>query len=317
MTQPKLEILMATYNGEAWLEEQLESLFRQSCLDWKLYVQDDHSSDRTEVILRNWVRQYPDRIHYSSNPGRNGPAGNFSNLLQTRLWSGIADYYLFCDQDDVWDPQHVEILRSRLLGLESIYGKHTPCLVHSDLAVCDKELNTLNASFWEHQALNPRKNQLGRLLLQNVVTGCATGINRALAEKAGPVPVEAIMHDWWLALTATSFGQIEPIPQALVRYRIHGKNSCGTAARALSWANIRAKLRRGGPGLRALLQPYFLQADAFQKRFGSELSQEQNAILTAFCTLPQQSWLKRRRHIVRYGLWKQEWIRNVAWWLRA
>lgn len=313
----RTEILMATYNGERWLEEQLESLFRQSNTDWTLQVQDDHSTDGTWEILENWVRKYPEKVFLYRNTEKPGPASNFSALLQKRMQEGNAEYFLFCDQDDRWEPRHVEVLRSRLLGLESAYGKSNPCLVHSDLTVCDAQLRTLSESFWKHQAIDPRKNQLGRLLLQNVVTGCATGINRALAERAGPVPADAVMHDWWLALTATSFGQIEPIPQALVQYRIHGNNTCGTAMRALSLAHIRARLRRDGPGLRALLQPYFRQAAAFQDRFGSELTAEQNETITAFRALPQQGWLTRRQNIVRYGLWKQEWIRNLAWLARV
>lgn len=317
MQTPTIEILMATYNGERWLEDQIGSLLNQGWAGWTLHVQDDQSRDGTQRILETWAKRYPERIHYRINPTPSGPAANFSKLLQDRLREGSADYFLFCDQDDVWDKQHVQTLYLALLGLENRHGKETPCLAHADLEVCDRNLKTISPSFWEHQALDPAKNQLNRLLLQNVVTGCATGINRALAERAGPVPEQALMHDWWLALTAAAFGAIRPVRKPLVRYRIHGGNTCGTAARAFSWAHIRARLRRGGPGLRVLLQPYFAQAEAFLLRFENQLSTEQRRALHTFVSLPQQNWLKKRRNILHYGFWKQEWIRNLAWLVRA
>lgn len=318
MLPVKLEILMATYNGEAWLDAQMESLLAQEGIEnWTLSIQDDRSTDDTLKILETWRQRYPSSIQYTVNAGPRGPAANFSSLLQRRLREGQAQYFLFCDQDDVWHPWHLRALYEELHNLNLVYGADTPCLAHGDLEVCDGEMRGIAASFWKHQALDPKKNSLNRLLLQNVVTGCATGINRALAERAGPVPEEAIMHDWWLALVASALGHIKPVSRKIVRYRVHGGNACGTATRALSWTHIRSRLKRGGPGLQTLLQPYYRQARVFSEQFQGQLSVDQQASLRAFQNLADQGWWEKRLAILRHGFWKQEWIRNMAWFLRV
>lgn len=315
-TQLDIRIVMATYNGEPWLAEQLESLFSQNEGRWKLVVRDDGSTDATVKILQRWQEKHPEKITWYADNRRLGPARSFSELM---VANQSADYLFFCDQDDVWTADKLARGLAALREMEQRFGTETPLLVHHDLTVCDRSLIPIADSFLKFQALDPAKNGLSRLLLQNVVTGCTTGINRALAQKAGAVPESAIMHDWWLALVATSFGQIRCLRDpGLIRYRIHGGNTCGTAERALSWSHIRRRLtQKGGPGLQAPLRPYYRQAQAFLERFQGELSLQQTELVQAFIALPHKSWLIRRWTILRYGFWKQRWIRNVAWLLRA
>ncbi len=314
--KPDVRILMATYNGSRWLDEQLESLFQQDFTDWRLVVRDDGSQDTTPKILQKWAERHSDKMTWYTDRRRLGPAGSFSDLV---FRNSMADYLFFCDQDDVWAPEKLRITLGVLREMEAVQGSEIPLLVHHDLTVCNGSLIPIADSFWDFQALDPVKNTLPRLLLQNVVTGCATGINRSLAQKAGAIPPEAIMHDWWLALVAATFGHIQPIRMPnLIRYRIHGDNACGTTERALSWSYIRKRLfQRGGPSLHARLQPYYRQAAAFQENFHDELTSEQRTMLEAFVGLPGKSWFERRVLILKYGFWKQEWIRNLAWLLRA
>lgn len=315
-TQPDIRILMATYNGERWLAEQLESLMNQTEKGWKLFIRDDGSTDATVKILQRWQERYPEQITWYADNQRLGPAQSFSKLM---VANQSADYLFFCDQDDVWAADKLERSLAAIREMEDCFGTETPLLVHHDLTVCDQSLIPIADSFLEFQALDPTKNSLSRLLLQNVVTGCTTGINRALAQKAGAVPEAAVMHDWWLALVATSFGRIRCLwDPELIRYRIHGSNTCGTAERALSWSHIRRRLtQKDGLSLHTLLRPYYRQARAFLERFQGELNPRQTEMLQAFIHLPCRNWLARRWSILRYGFWKQEWIRNVAWLLRA
>ncbi|MHB1665888.1 glycosyltransferase family 2 protein [Thiomonas sp.] len=314
-------VLMSTWNGKPWIDQQLQSLLDQSWPHFRIRIRDDGSTDGTQEILERWHRLSPERLTWYQGGSRLGPAGSFSELAS----QCTADYVLFCDQDDVWHPDKVGISQAEMARLERRMGRNTPLLIHTDLTVCDEQLAVLDPSFWRHQALNPAKNQLNRLLLQNVVTGCTAMANRALLQAAGPVPPDAIMHDWWLALVASAFGHIQPIRMATVQYRQHGRNVCGAPRKALSWAYIRDKLRqpRGGrDGYQAALRPYFRQAEAFARRFdgtrpGYRLTASQRKMLQALVTLPRESFLARRYRIFRYGFWKQEWFRNLGWLARA
>ena len=96
---------------------------------------------------------------------------------------------MFCDQDDVWLPSRIEKPLERMKKLEDSLGPDTPILVHTDLAVVDEDLRPLGPSFWKYGRIDPRSgDNLGRLLVRNVVTGCATTINRAWRDWPRPFP---------------------------------------------------------------------------------------------------------------------------------
>jgi hypothetical protein len=108
-------------------------------------------------------------------------------------------------------------------GLQN--GKKPPILVHLDLDVISEQLERIHPSFMGYQGLtHESRDPLRVLLTQNFVTGCATAINRPLLELATPLPVDVIMHDWWLALCAAACGRIEYLPHALFQYRQHDAN---------------------------------------------------------------------------------------------
>ncbi len=322
------EILMATWNGEDWLEAQIMSLLTQSEQDWHLLIRDDGSTDTTPELLRSWQARYPNRIRLLPSDGRRrGAMGSFTTLLQ----ASTADYVFFCDQDDVWVPGKVEETLRVLRQMEKRYGSDVPLLVHTDLAVVDAQNHQIAPSFWQHQALNPSYNTLNRLLIQNVVTGCTTCVNRALINLALPIPEEAIMHDWWLGLVASAFGHIASRPIPTVRYRQHGRNVYGAPAATVP-AYLRRKLREHGGALSyslrvfrklfhldgedgplAHMRIYFDQGEAFFRQYEKSLSQPQRDLLQAFLDLRTAPFWAKRELILRHGLWKQGMIRNLAW----
>ncbi|BCK88829.1 hypothetical protein MIZ01_2635 [Sideroxyarcus emersonii] len=220
---------MATYNGSRYIDEQIESIRAQSYPDWTLYVRDDGSRDDTvqkiEQIERtdNRVRLMRDKL------GNQGAAGNFSILMQTAVEEN-AGYLFFADQDDVWYPEKLAVMLDALRQLELKQGTETPLLVHSDLLLVDEALRPIADSFVTYSGLSPAKLNLGVLLCENQVTGCASAINRSLLELATPIPREALMHDWWLALLASSTGKIEFISRPLAMYRQHAGNVLGATS---------------------------------------------------------------------------------------
>jgi glycosyltransferase involved in cell wall biosynthesis len=232
-------IVLSTFQGEHYVDAQLESIRAQTAPDWRLYVRDDGSSDGTQGRLLHWAKR-DDRIELLPNDGRNiGAAASFGVLLQYALDRGARHIFL-SDQDDVWLPEKCERLLVHMERQERAMGQQIPALIHSDLRVVRSDLREIHPSFnaLQHmEAAGPRA--ATRLLLRNSVTGCATLVNAALVRCALPMPTVA-MHDWWLAQCAAAFGHIHFVPEALVLYRQHGNNLVGARGMLMrGWHSFR------------------------------------------------------------------------------
>lgn len=223
----QIDIVMATYNGERFVEAQIESLLGQTYTDWHLTVRDDGSIDRTVDILQKYKNQFPNKMTVLTGGIHSGASLNFGELLK----KSTADYVMFCDQDDIWLPDKISASMDGMLQLEAKRGKEKPLLLFTDLTVVDKDLNIITKSFWEYEKLNPDNTNINRLLVQNVVTGCTIIINKKLKDLSIPIPSEAIVHDWWAALVASVFGHIDYIRVPTVLYRQHGQNDTGAKKR--------------------------------------------------------------------------------------
>ena len=169
-------ILLATYQGERYLRAQLDSLLGQSEAGWKVFAHDDGSKDGTAAILREYAARDPERFCLIEGAGTGGAKNNFLFLTG----QVEASYYMYCDQDDVWLPDKVEVTLRAMKELEREQGRDRPCLVHTELKVVDASLREICPRLSEYQGIEPGKLTLGRLLAQNTVTGCTMMINRAL-----------------------------------------------------------------------------------------------------------------------------------------
>lgn len=222
-------ILIATYDSSKFLQEQLDSIVQQDCFVNKIIVSDDGSTDNTLDIIGKF-RSRESEIEVSlnaNNSGEKGPKANFAHLCSLAV-QHHADYYFFCDHDDVWAADKISKSVAQLKRLEHESSTQTPILIHTELEVMDEAMLRSFGSLSEYQGLPPAKLQpLSALLHQNVVTGCSVGFNYALLGFATPVPRTAIMHDHWFAICAKSVGIIEYLPELLVRYRQHSNNSIG------------------------------------------------------------------------------------------
>ena len=113
----KIYILLATYNGEKYLKEQLDSLFEQTNQHWTLWIHDDNSKDNTVNIIKKYKSKYPDQIEFLDDDISTGGAKeNFTYLLDNI--NDDYDYIMFCDQDDVWLEDKIEITLKKMLEIE-------------------------------------------------------------------------------------------------------------------------------------------------------------------------------------------------------
>ncbi len=237
--QPNIDILLATYNGQAYLREQIDSIFAQSNQDWRLIIRDDGSDDNTVRIVEDYAARLPGRIRLvTDNGSRLGANLNFGKLLEY----ADTEYIMFSDQDDVWLPNKIELTLNAMKAAEQIYPDK-PILIHTDLQVMDSELNTIANSMWSYQKLFPEVgNDLSRIMAQNVVTGCTVMINKRARAVSIPVPGEAIMYDWWIALNVCRHGKIIYVSIPSILYRQHSRNQIG--AQEVRWINIIRSLKK-------------------------------------------------------------------------
>ena len=235
MSEPLIDILMATYNGERFVGEQIESIQAQTYGNWRLLVSDDCSADGTLDVVRRYAAE-DERVRIVSEGVRHGGAKeNFFALMA----KSEAPYAMFCDQDDVWLPEKVAKSLAMMWELEGEHGADTPLLVFCDMKVVDGGLNVIHESFEHYQGLRPQRTKLPQVLAQALGAGCTFLANSSLMGKARFCrDLEAvIMHDWWVSAVAAAFGRIKFIDEPLSLYRQHACNEVGASRFSLaSWA---------------------------------------------------------------------------------
>ena len=301
MTEPWAEILMATYNGGQYVRAQLDSILAQRSDRWHLTVSDDGSTDGTQEILDEYAARYPDRITRHDSGQRFGQAcAHFLHLMS----QCDAPFMLFCDQDDVWRSEKVGKLLDALERTEAELGQDTPILVFSDLTPVNERLEPLAESMMAYQNQRTDAFDYRALLMQNVVTGGAMGINRALARLASRAgtAAEIVMHDWWAAIVAARFGRIVYIPEPLSLYRQHGDNSVGAQnVRSAGYIVRRlTDLRR----VRRFLTDKKRQAALFARVYGAQVGDEDASFLNGFTRSRSGPWFYWHHRALIQGFWR-------------
>ncbi|MCX6073155.1 MAG: glycosyltransferase family 2 protein [Campylobacterales bacterium] len=272
-----VDILLATYNGKRFLAVQIDSILSQTYTDWKLLIRDDGSTDGTLHIITDFARRYPDKIIPILDTDNNlGVTRNFERLME----HATSPYLMFCDQDDIWLNEKIEKSLTKLQEMEKVHGTHTPLLVYTDLAVCNEEGEILSNSFWTYQGGDfTIPLDLAKALVQNNATGNTMIFNRALVNNALPFSSDAVMHDWWVSLTALYLGKIDYLSDQTIMYRQHNRNVSGSKGK-----NILPMLRKL-PQYCHTLEKNIQQSNSFLENFRTQLDQQQINTLQTFTTL--------------------------------
>ncbi|HGD3978133.1 TPA: glycosyltransferase family 2 protein [Streptococcus agalactiae] len=305
----KVNILMATYNGEKFLAQQIESIQKQTFKEWNLLIRDDGSSDKTCDIIRNFTAK-DSRIRFiNENEHHNlGVIKSFFTLVNYE----VADFYFFSDQDDVWLPEKLSV------SLEAAKHKASdvPLLVYTDLKVVNQELNILQDSMIRAQSHHANTTLLPELT-ENTVTGGTMMINHALAEKWF-TPSDILMHDWFLALLAASLGEIIYLDLPTQLYRQHDNNVLG--ARTM---DKRFKILREGP--KSIFTRYWKlihdsqkQASLIVDKYGDIMTANDLELIKCFIKIDKQPFMTRLRWLWKYGYSKNQFKHQVVFkWLIA
>jgi glycosyltransferase involved in cell wall biosynthesis len=212
---PLVSVVLGTYNGEAYLPEQLCSVLAQTYPALEIIAIDDGSKDRTVYILREYAARDP-RIRVVVNECNLGFIRNFEKGC--RLAGG--KYIALCDQDDYWFPEKIE----KMVGAIGDYP-----MVYCDSDLCGEDLRPLGrriSDLVHYQSFDDCR----QLCVFSRMYGHATLITRELFEKASPF-LEEVPHDGWLAYHACLFGGVRYFPEVLVKYRQHAGNVFGVVGR--------------------------------------------------------------------------------------
>ena len=295
----KVTILLATFNGDKFIREQIESILSQTYTNWELLIHDDGSTDSTPVILNEYSLKYPDKIKILVAP----PTGCAKNNFLLLMNHADSNYIMFCDQDDVWHQDKIEKTLVEMQSVEKELSSDTPILIFSESRVVDENLKEICPMLSKYQNLDCNRTSLSKLLLQNVATGCTMMINSSLLGLAKVKNTDSIkMHDWWCALIASKFGVLSFISEPLVDYRQHSDNSVG-ALNVNSPKYIKNKLSKTDK-IKADLFATRIQAKRFAEEFNDSFAMD-------YFNLASQSKLSRLVFYVKNDIWKKGFTRNI------
>ena len=220
--QETIDVLLATYNGEKYIKEQIDSILNQSYKNIRLIISDDCSKDKTQEILKEYEKK-DNRIELHIQEKNLGVVKNIEFLLKQVK----NKYYMLSDQDDVWLPEKIEKSLETLL-------KNNVDLVFGDLEVVDQDLKTMYPSFGDFMLLNKKIhkyiNSTRLNYIYNCVTGCTILAKKETIQKILPLPKKSkyLIHDHWIGLMTSIYGKVAYMPEKYIKYRQHGNNQVGT-----------------------------------------------------------------------------------------
>lgn len=249
-------VLLSTYNGEKYLREQLDSLLWQENVELKIFVRDDGSKDSTLQILEEYSKKDSRLTYFKGN--NVGPAKSFFDLI---IKSPDANYYAFCDQDDVWDKDKLAIAVSFLEKEDNL----KPNMYYSNLRIVDQNLKFYRLS---HSSPSVQNNKYS-VLTEDMATGCTVVFNKTAANfvRMG-TPEYCSMHDTWIYMICKFFGKTVYDFDAHISYRQHENNVVGTylgkKTKEIYIARIKRLFDRS-------LQPRYNNACNFYNVFGKLL----------------------------------------------
>lgn len=210
----KISVCMATFNGARFIREQIDSILPQLNKDDEFIITDDGSTDETLSIIMSY---HDNRFTIINNNRSGSPAKSFEKGLS--YCSG--DYIFLSDQDDVWAPSKVAVMKTHL-------QEHA--LVLSDCSVIDEQNHIIKNSFFAQQKSKPGFTQN---LIKNSYMGCCMAFHKKLLKHILPFPDGLQTHDQWIGLIAEKHYDVQFINQPLVKYRRHGNNYSPTGEKSI------------------------------------------------------------------------------------
>ena len=312
MEQPLVGILMATYNGEKYIADQIESIVEQTYKNWILIIHDDGSNDKTIDIVKEYKNKNHKNIILIEDGIRCGGAKeNFSHLLKIAHDRYGFDYIMFSDQDDIWFTSKVKKTLDKMIDIED-KNPNKPVCVYTDLMVVDENLTTISNSFWDYQKIYQYHNTLNRLLIQNVVTGCTIMLNKIAVKLVYEIPHEAVVHDWWIALVLSILGVLSPMNEVTLLYRQHRCNVAGAKKWDIYNIIIRLLSKDGWTQFKKNFKNTSIQAKALLDKYNYLMSKNQIMLVEHYINLFHYNKACRLYYACKYQYFSGRIFRNIS-----
>ncbi|PQL92484.1 glycosyltransferase family 2 protein [Apibacter adventoris] len=280
-----ISLVLATYNGEKYILEQLDSIMNQELLPNEIIIIDDCSTDRTYSILESYNFKEI-KVQIIKNEKNVGPITNFKRGINL----ATSDFIALCDQDDIWLPNKLKLSLNAILKLDF---NNIPCAIFTDLRLIDEHNKLIANSLHSKWNIDPSKFDFFLILTSNVVTGCTLLFNKLMQSEIQSMPEDILMHDYWIALIGYSIGQIKYVKQETVLYRSH--NDSVTSKKQSSFI---MKMR----DFREVNQKQYEQLRKFMKQYKFCLRIEDREIVTKYLKMRKKNYIEQRI-IIKFWKW--------------
>lgn len=266
MTDKKVAIVLSTYNGEKYIEKQLESLVNQTYKNIDIYIRDDGSKDKTTEIIEKYESKYNNiKLIKANNVGL---VNSFYEGLKSAFETG--DYFAYCDQDDYWHQDKIE----RAIEKLEYSNNNTPTVLFTEFNYCDA-----NLEFVEKSNMNKKGTSFKNSLVECIASGNTMVFNKKMAKLILETNTQNVcLHDWWLYMIATGIGNIIYDPEPSLEYRRTGNNVTPGGRGFLKLQIFRIKKFLFGDYLKKVKK----QIQKYDENFHNELSEENQKLINLF-----------------------------------
>ena len=292
----KVDILVATCNGEKYVKEQIDSILNQTYENIRVIVSDDRSDDSTPKILKE-IAKSDKRVILNLQKERLGVINNFEFLLKQVK----SNFYMFSDQDDFWLPNKVEKMMER-------QKQENADLVFGDLEVVNENLETMYPSYGDYMLLNRKIkkciNSYEYNYLYNCVTGCTILGKTSMLDKILPLPNTSkyVLHDHWIGIITGIYGKVAYVEETYIKYRQHGNNQVGTdkiSHKFTKFSDVRELF------LKIKIEIFQTFVDN-NDRFPKEIQEKNAKALKYFKMLENKKYFNFKNWNIFYDLYKNE-----------
>lgn len=292
----KIDILLATYNGEKFVKEQIESILNQTYENFNLIISDDASTDNTLNILEEYEKK-DTRIKVFKKEKNKGLIDNFEFLLK----NVTSDYFMFSDQDDIWKKDKIEKSINKL-------KEENSGLVYTDLEIVDEKLNVIYPSYWKYKQIYKKiikYNNFEALYLNNFVTGCTILAKSKYIKDILPLPRNSkfVLHDYWTALIISAKDKISYVEEPTIQYRQHKNNRVGSSRKSDQLENFE-DLRN--LFIRVKIEHFEVFKENIEKIKTKESSKYTNEALKYFENLKKVKYINLKNWNLFFRLYKYE-----------
>ena len=294
-----ISVVMATFNGEHFIKEQLETIIFQTLQPQEIIICDDCSSDQTIKIIENLNNPI---IKIYQNSTKIGVVENFKKGISL---AKEGNFIALADQDDVWFKNKLETLYNSISEFQTSI---IPTIAYSDLILVDSDKMVINESFWNELNHHNHIHNFETLLFGNFITGHSILMNSTMKKELLRKPSDTILHDVWIAFIALGIGKAVKINEPLAFYRQHEKN--------LNYNSNKAKLSKTKERLLKLKMLFssnnylfeeFRVAKQFRIYYKDELSNEKKDLIDKFIGFENSTFLFK--YLFLKKVFKNYWIK--------